>query len=46
MNAWVNNTVVDDITRIAADVNHSGALDPSDATSIMNAWVNATGFSW
>ena len=46
MNAWVNNTEIDDITRIVSDVDNSDELDMNDASNIMNAWVNDTRFSW
>jgi len=46
MNAWVNNTRIDDIARIASDVDNSDELDMNDASNIMNAWVNDTRFSW
>ena len=46
MNAWVNDTSVTAISRIASDMDKSEDIDMNDATDIMNAWVNNTSISW
>ena len=46
VNAWVNKSKIDELSRLAADVSESEEIEMADATLITNAWVHATGFSW